>query len=55
VTLQLQSPPYKHNKTSDIKAGGTVYFDNNSDGPWEVLETASKACLPYWCESEQKP
>lgn len=33
--------------TIDIKAGDTVYFDNNSRGTWEVLETVRKACLNY--------
>ena len=31
----------------DIKAVDTVYFDNNSKGKWEVLETVRKAYLTY--------
>ncbi|MCP4044843.1 MAG: DUF861 domain-containing protein [Gammaproteobacteria bacterium] len=31
----------------DIRAGDTVYFDNNSKGTWEVLETARKVYLTY--------
>ena len=31
----------------DIKAGDTVYFDNNSKGTWEVLETVRKAYLTF--------
>ena len=34
-------------ETIDIKAGDTVYFDNNSKGTWEVLETIRKAYLTY--------
>jgi hypothetical protein len=34
-------------ETIDIKAGDTVYFDNNSKGTWEVLETVRKAYLTY--------
>ncbi|WNC68861.1 cupin domain-containing protein [Thalassotalea nanhaiensis] len=33
--------------TIEIKAGDTVYFDNNSKGTWEVLETVRKAYLTY--------
>ena len=33
--------------TIDIKAGDTVYFDNNSKGTWEVLETVRKAYLTF--------
>ena len=33
--------------TVEIKAGDTVYFDNNSKGTWEVLETTRKAYLTY--------
>ena len=33
--------------TVDIKAGDTVYFDNNSKGTWEVLETVRKAYLTF--------
>lgn len=32
--------------TIEIKAGDTVYFDNNSKGTWEVLETVRKQGLP---------
>ena len=31
----------------DIKAGDTLYFDANSKGTWEVLETVRKAYLTY--------
>jgi len=31
----------------DIKAGDTVYFDDNSRGTWEVLETVRKVYLTY--------
>ncbi|MCH7535651.1 MAG: cupin domain-containing protein [Bacteroidetes bacterium] len=31
----------------DIKAGDTVYFDANSKGTWEVLETTRKVYLTY--------
>ncbi|NCF15416.1 MAG: DUF861 domain-containing protein [Gammaproteobacteria bacterium] len=34
-------------ETIEIKAGDTVYFDNNSKGTWEVLETTRKAYLTY--------
>ena len=34
-------------ETVDIKAGDTVYFDNNSKGTWEVLETVRKAYLTF--------
>ncbi|WNC71986.1 cupin domain-containing protein [Thalassotalea psychrophila] len=34
-------------ETIDIKAGDTVYFDNNSKGTWEVLETVRKAYLTF--------
>ena len=34
-------------KTIDIKAGDTVYFDHNSKGTWEVLETVRKAYLTF--------
>ena len=33
--------------TIDIRAGDTVYFDNNSKGTWEVLETVRKAYLTF--------
>ena len=34
-------------ETLDIKAADTVYFDNNSQGTWQVLETVRKAYLTY--------
>jgi len=34
-------------QVTEIKAGDTVYFDNNSKGTWEVLETVRKAYLTY--------
>ena len=34
-------------ETFDIKAGDTVYFDENSCGTWEVLETARKTYLTF--------
>jgi uncharacterized cupin superfamily protein len=34
-------------ETIDIKAGDTVYFDNDSKGTWEVLETVRKAYLTF--------
>ena len=34
-------------ETIEINAGDTVYFDNNSKGIWEVLETIRKAYLTY--------
>ncbi len=34
-------------ETFDIKAGDTVYFDENSKGTWEVLETVRKAYLTF--------
>ena len=34
-------------ETVDIKAGDTVYFDNNSIETWEVLETVRKAYLSF--------
>ena len=34
-------------ETIEIKTGDTVYFDNNSKGTWEVLETVRKAYLTY--------
>lgn len=33
--------------TIDISAGDTVYFDHNSRGTWEVLETVRKAYLTF--------
>jgi len=32
---------------ADIKVGDTVYFDNNSKGTSEVLETVRKAYLTF--------
>jgi len=34
-------------ETIDIKAGKTVYCDNNSKGTWEVLETVRTAYLTF--------
>ena len=34
-------------ETIDIRAGDTVYFDKNSKGTWEVLETVRKAYLTF--------
>lgn len=34
-------------ETIEIKGGDTLYFDNNSKGTWEVLETVRKAYLTY--------
>ncbi len=34
-------------ETLDIRAGDTVYFDENSKGTWEVLETVRKAYLTF--------
>ena len=34
-------------ETIDILAGDTVYFDENSKGNWEVLETVRKAYLTF--------
>ena len=34
-------------ETVVIKAGDTVYFDENSLGTWEVLETVRKAYLTF--------
>ena len=34
-------------ETIDIKVGDTVYFDNNSRGTWEVLDTVRKAYLTF--------
>jgi uncharacterized cupin superfamily protein len=34
-------------ETIDIKAGDTVYFDENSKGTWEVKETVRKAYLTF--------
>lgn len=33
--------------TIDIRTGDTVYFDENSKGTWEVLETVRKAYLTF--------
>ena len=33
--------------TIDIRPGDTVYWDNNSKGTWEVLETVRKAYLTF--------
>ena len=33
--------------TIEIKAGDSVYFDNDSRGIWEVLETTRKVYLTY--------
>jgi len=37
----------ENGETVDIKAGDTVYFDNNSKGTWEVLETVRKTYLTF--------
>ena len=34
-------------ETIEIKAGDSVYFDNNSKGTWEVIETTRKVYLTY--------
>ncbi len=34
-------------ETVDIRAGDTVYFDENSRGTWEVLATARKTYLTF--------
>ena len=34
-------------ETLDIRAGDTVYFDENSRGTWEVIETVRKAYLTF--------
>lgn len=34
-------------ETIEIKAGDSVYFDNNSKGIWEVLKTTRKVYLTY--------
>lgn len=34
-------------ETIEMKAGDTVYFDENSKGTWEVLETVRKAYLTF--------
>lgn len=34
-------------ETIEIKAGDTVYFDENSEGTWEVIETVRKAYLTF--------
>lgn len=34
-------------ETIDIKAGDTVYFDENSKGTWEILETTRKTYLTF--------
>jgi hypothetical protein len=34
-------------ETIDIRTGDTVYFDENSKGTWEVLETVRKAYLTF--------
>ncbi len=34
-------------ETIDIRAGDTVYFDENSKGIWEVKETVRKAYLTF--------
>ncbi|MEM7361060.1 MAG: cupin domain-containing protein [Pseudomonadota bacterium] len=33
--------------TIEIKAGDSVYFDENSKGTWEVLETTRKVYLTF--------
>ncbi len=37
----------ENGETIDILAGDTVYFDENSKGNWEVLETVRKAYLTF--------
>lgn len=34
-------------ETIDIKAGDTVYFDENSCGTWEIIETCRKTYLTF--------
>ena len=34
-------------ETIDIRAGDTVYFDENSKGTWEVVQTVRKAYLTF--------
>ena len=38
---------YEGGETLEIRAGDTVYFDENSRGTWEVLETARKTYLTF--------
>jgi len=38
---------HESGETFDIRAGDTVYFDENSRGTWEVLETARKTYLTF--------
>ena len=38
---------HESGETFDIKAGDTVYFDENSRGTWEILETARKTYLTF--------
>jgi len=37
----------ENGETIDILAGDTVYFDENSKGNWEVLQTVRKAYLTF--------
>lgn len=38
---------HESGETFDIRAGDTVYFDHNSRGTWEVIETARKTYLTF--------
>lgn len=38
---------HENGETFDIKAGDTMYFDENSNGTWEILETTRKAYLTF--------
>ena len=37
----------ENGETIEIRTGDTVYFDDNSCGTWEVMETVRKAYLTY--------
>lgn len=37
----------EHGEPIHIEAGDTLYFDANSKGTWEVIETVRKAYLTY--------
>jgi uncharacterized cupin superfamily protein len=43
----------ENGETLHIAAGDTVYFDENSKGTWEVLETVRKAYLTFKRNSPQ--
>ena len=50
ISTFLRGEAWFHPENGDLfhtRAGDTLYFDANSKGTWEVLETVGKAYLTY--------